>query len=513
MKGNRIAWGLAAIVILAAALAAIFYRPAEGPAQQGQVVQTSSNVPPVNTPIVLRLPSFALNLNPAKMADVESRQVATLLHVGLVAQAQDGTVHPMLSHTWRQAGNAWEFDLKPDVTFSNGQPVKAADVVRSICNAMQPSAALSWALASIAREKAPDGKSVKCSGLTAVDDLKVRITESRPSKSLLDALSGPAGWVLPGPDVAEAQFGVLPGAGPYVVKEIVPDRHVILEPRPSGSAVKPGAALVRFDYLPNDEQAAQQFAAGQLHVLDLTSPNLTKLLQADPSAGTMRQPGSLKQVEWERYRVAIVNLKALKSKGFTDAQASAFVKALSAAVDRAGLERLAGGVARAATGPYPPTPAIGNSVAATGDFPASQLTILTESDPFSDSIAALLPRKLHGVTTSYRGTDKGVLLGSLFKGEYDVISILLEAPVNSAEFWQALFTPGNPYSAIGVPIPGMEKLDPSTSDGAQAVGRLIADKGNWVMLLKEKRVQVTAPGVKGILFTPSGQTNLAMISR
>lgn len=510
MKGSRIAWVLGALVVLGLSLAVYYSRQRE---QVPAKATAPAQVPRAETPIVLRLPSFALNLNPAKMADVESRQVATLLHVGLVIQAQEGTVHPMLASAWRQEGSTWEFDLKPDVTFSNGQPVKSADVVRSLCNAMQPSAALSWALASIAREKASDGKSVKCSGLTAVDDRKIRITESRPSKSLLDALGGPAGWVLPGPDVAESQFGVLPGAGPYVVKEIVPDRHVVLEARSSGSAVKPGAKLVRFDYLPNDEQAAQQFAAGQLHVLDLTSPNLVKLLQADPTAGTMRPPGSLKLVEWERYRVAIVNLKALKGKGFTEGQALAFVKALSAAVDRAGLERLAGGVARAAIAPYPPTPAIGNAVAATSDFPSAQLTVLTESDPFSDSIAALLPRKLHGVSTTYRGTDKGVLLGSLFKGEFDLISILLEAPVNSAEFWQALFTPGNPYSAIGVPIPGMEKLDPSTPDGAQAVGKLIADRGNWVMLLKEKRVQATAPGVKGILFTPSGQTNLATISR
>ncbi len=466
-----------------------------------------------DAPVVLRLPSFALNLNPTTMADVESRQVATLLHVGLILKAQDGTVHPMLASSWRQEGSTWEFDLKPGVTFSNGQPVAPADVVRSLCNAMQPSAALSWALASIAREPSADGKSVSCTGLAALGDSKVRLTESRPSSSLLDALGGPAGWVLPGPGVAEGQYGVIPGAGPYVVKEIVPDSRVVLEPRSSGAAVKAGAARVRFDYVPNDSQAAQRFAAGELHVLDLTSPSLVELLGADPQAGTLKYPGSLQKVEWERYRVAIVNLKALQAKGFTQTQALAYVKALSAAVDRKGLERLAGGVARAFQAPYPPTPDISNAVAADADFPATELTILTESDAFSDAIAAFLPRSVRGVKTAYRGADKGVLLTSLFKGDFEVISMVLEAPVNSAEFWQALFTPGNPYSAIGVPIDGMEKLDPSTKEGLLAVGRLIAERGNWVMLLKEQRIQATAPGVKGIIFTPSGQTNLAAIAR
>jgi ABC-type transport system substrate-binding protein len=509
MTRNRTAWIATVTVVLCVAIAATFLGRSTDP---GVPTAGRAQPPSATAPIVLRLPSFAINLNPTKMADVESRQVATLLHVGLVAQSQDGTVHPMLASAWRHNANTWEFDMKAGVTFSNGQPVRAADVIRSLCKAMQPSAALSWALASIARQTAADG-SVTCSGLAAVGDDKVRITETRPLMSLLDALGSPAGWVLPGAEVAEGQFGVLPGAGPYVVKEIVPDRHILLEPRRTGSAVPPGATPVRFDYLPNDDQAAQQFLGGQLHVLDLTSPTLVKLLQADAAAGTMRAPGTLKQVEWDRYRVAIVNLRALRAKGFSEAQAQAFVKALSAAVDRSGLERLAGGVAKASTAPYPPTPEIGNAVAASSEFPAAQLTILTEPDAFSDAIAALLPRQVHGVTTSYRGTDKGVLLGSLFKGEFEIISMLLEAPVNSPEFWQALFTPGNPYSAVGVPIPGMEKLDPSSPEGAKNVGQLVAEKGNWVMLLKERRLQATAPGVKGILFSPSGQTILALISR
>lgn len=470
--------------------------------------------PAVGTePIVLRLPSFALNLNPRTMADVESRQVATLLHAGLIQQKQDGTVLPMLAQSWRQEGKDWVFDLKPGVTFSNGMPVTAADVVRSICNSMQPSGALSWALASIAREPAADGKTVKCTGLAAPTDLQVRVTEHKPSSSLLDALGGPAGWVLPGDGVREAEYGVLPGAGPYTVREIVPDSRVVLEARATGAAVQARASRVQFDYISNDSQAAQQFAAGRLHVLDLTSPSLISLMGADPAAGTMRVPGKLEQVEWERYRVVIVNLNALQRRGFTQHQAASFVRALSARVDREGLERMAGGVAKAFQAPYPPTPAIGNAQLSDGPFPNAQFSILTESDAFSDAIAAQLPQDLGGVSMRYRGVDKGVLLKSLFTGDFDLISMLLEAPVRSAEFWQALFTPGNPYSAIGVPIPGMEKLDPSTPEGLEQVGRLIAERGNWVALLKERRIQARAPGIQGIIFTPSGQTNLALIGR
>lgn len=501
----RVVWWLAGGVLAVGVVLVLLRTASRGDSTPSPAVATE--------PIFLRLPSFALNLNPTTMADVESRQVATLLHVGLVQQTQDGTVLPMLAKSWRQEGNNWVFELKPGVTFSNGMPVTAADVTRSICKAMQPSGALSWALASIAREPGADGKTVKCTGLAAPTDLQVRVTEHKPSASLLDALGGPAGWVLPGGDVREAEYGVLPGAGPYTVREIVPDSRVVLEARTSGAAVQPRASRIQFEYIPNDSQAAQQFAAGRLHVLDLTSPSLISLLSADPAAGTMRVPGKLQQVAWERYRVAIVNVNGLQRRGFTPAQAASFVSSLSARVDRAGLERMAGGVAQAFQAPYPPTPGIHNAQPSDGPFPNAQLTILTESDAFSDAIAAQLPQNLGGVSMRYRGVDKGVLLKSLFSGDFDLISILLEAPVRSAEFWQALFTPGNPYSAIGVPIPGMEKLDPSTPEGLEQVGRLIAERGNWVALLKERRIQARAPGIEGIIFTPSGQTNLALIGR
>lgn len=165
--------------------------------------------------IALRLPSFAINLNPAKMADVESRQIATLLHAGLVLQTQDGHIVPMLAQKWQQKGNVWEFELKPGLTFSNGDALTSADVVRSLCNSMQPSAALAWALASISKKPAPDGKTFECIGLSAVSSHVLRIEETKPSKSLFDALGGPAGWILPKPEVKEGAYGVLPGAGVF----------------------------------------------------------------------------------------------------------------------------------------------------------------------------------------------------------------------------------------------------------------------------------------------------------
>ena len=52
--------------------------------------------------------------------------------------------------------------------------------------------------------------------------------------------------------------------------------------------------------------------------------------------------------------IPLVN--ALQRRGFTPQQAASFVRALSARVDREGLERMAGGVAKAFQAPFPPTP-------------------------------------------------------------------------------------------------------------------------------------------------------------
>lgn len=464
-------------------------------------------------PVHLRLQSFALSLNPLKMADVESRQVATLLYAGLIVQNQDGTTQPAVAEKWKQTGNKWEFTLKSGLIFSDGQPLRAQDVVTSLCNAMQPTSPWAWALANIQHTVSADGKKVECTGIIILNDNTIGIVQAQAVPWFLDAIGGPAGWIMPATGAKEGAYGVMPGLGPYKVKEIVPDTRVVLEPRSAGSAIAPGTTGIQFDYIADDAVAAGAFRAGKLHVLDLTSPKLVELT-TDPGSGKLKTAGSLAQRDWDRVRIAIINEKSLLAKGFDAAQARRFIQSYSASVDRNKIAQNTRGIGKVLETGFPPIPRPAASASISNEgFPKAHLTVITEPDVYSDLIAASLPKKVGLVTIDYRGVDKGVLIQSLIKGDFDIASILIEATTHSPEFWKSFFTPGNPFTAFGKPISGLENIKVNDSAGMQQAAELIANNGNWVGILQEKRFQAIAPGISGISYSPSGQTNYAFIRR
>lgn len=498
---------LVVLAIILAAFVGMQWVAKTGPEQPATEVATG--------PVHLRLQSFALALNPLKMADVESRQVATLLYAGLVTQNQDGTTDPAVAEKWEHVGDEWKFTLKSGLTFSNGKVLDVSDVVASLCNAMQPSSPWAWALASIEHSSGVDGKSVDCAGIQSVGGNVVRVVESRPVPWFLDAISGPAGWILPSGQVEEQAYGVMPGLGPYTVKEIVPDTRVVLSPRTGGSAISAGTGGVQFDLIVDDSVAAGAFAEGNLDVLDLTSPGLVERL-VDVETGALKATGTLVKRKWDRVRIAIINEKSLVAKGFTDAQAHSFIQVYSGAIDRRKIAQNTHGISSTMITSFPPVPkgeapAGGSSQTAT--FPSVSLTVITEPDAYSDLIAASLPTRIGPVSIDYRGVDKGLLIQSLIKGDFDIASILIEATTHSPEFWKSFFTPGNPFTAFGKPIPGLENVDVADPEGVEKAAELIEQSGNWVGILQESRWQAIAPGIGGIKYSPSGQTDYATIER
>jgi len=489
-------------LLVAGVLAALFwvrYRSAIGPKHSIMAGST----------LHLRTPSFAISLHPLKMADVESRQIATLLHAGLVFQDDTGTVRPVLAESWTHTGNTWRFKLKTNATFSDGTPVTAEDVVASLSNAMQPTSPWAWALAGIKHEGATDGQSVRCTGIQSPTPSEIAITEDKPSQAFLDALSGPAGWVLPR-QAKEQPYGVVPGIGPFKVKEIIADNRLVLEARPGG-AIQPRVTAIQFDFIPDDSVAAGRFLARQLDVLDLTSPQLVEMV-ADPASAAPKGGGTLQRREWDRVRILIVNQKRFAEKGFNKQQQRAFIDSYSSAIDRKRIAEISRGTAIALATPFPPIQDLSSPSAAPETLPSATATILTEPDAYSDLIASSLPKSIGKVRIDYKGVDKAVLIDSLIKGNFDLVSIVIEATVHSAEFWASPFTPGNPFTVFGSPIDGIQTLDLRTAPGLRQAGQLITREGNWIGILRERRLQAIRPRVSNILYSGSGQTNYAFVS-
>lgn len=134
---------------------------------------------------------------------------------GLTSVDVDGTVVPTLAASWdvSEDGLAYTFHLQPDVTFHDGTPLTADDVVWSISEAI-----------------GPESKSARKSDLlviqqvTAVDDATVRLDLSRPSQGLTFYLAS----------VTIVQDGDTEltgdnGTGPYRFAEWVQGDHLTIE--------------------------------------------------------------------------------------------------------------------------------------------------------------------------------------------------------------------------------------------------------------------------------------------
>ena len=230
---------------------------------------------------------------------------------------------------------------------------------------------------------------------------------------------------------------------------------------------------------------------------------------------TMRYSGHFEVALSDRIRVVIVNEKRLIQRGFSKEQVRAFERQYSTSVQRARIADLSKGIGIPMSTPVPieagPANVVSNNKGKNLALPSASLSLITESDPFSDLIAASLPKRVGNVRISYRGVDKGILIDSLLKGDYDLASIILEATIHTPKFWTAFFTKGNPFVAFGKAIDGLENVDLSDRQGEARAARLISEHGNWIGVMRERRIQVFSPRVSRVLLSPSGQPSYEQI--
>lgn len=460
------------------------------------------------TSINLRLESFALNLDPRKMSDTESRRVATLLHLGLVRVNQDGTVLPGVATEWKQSGSATEFRIQPGVTFTDGSPITPTAVKESLCASMQPTALYAWTLASIARETPVDGKSVRCTGIQA-DEARgvVSVVESSTKPWLLEALAGPGGWILK-PGGESTKYGDVPGAGPFRITSVTPDSQVVLQAR-DGGALKARAAKVVFQYISDDAHAATLFHEKKLDLVEVGNPTLARLLRME--SGDAKTVGS----DSDRVRVLIFGRKGLAAKGYSDRQVRALMHAIDQQLDRTKISGATPSLATATRVPFPFTIPESTSREALGVdlLPPTRISVITEGDQYSDYIASLIPRQIGPVTLDYKGVDKGLLVDRIVKGDFDIASVAIEGTMRTPEFWISFFQPGSPFTVFGDPLRELDGV--GLSSDAERMGALavVAERGNWLGLIRERRVVAMSRSISGLRFTPSGQASYEEIGR
>jgi oligopeptide transport system substrate-binding protein len=141
--------------------------------------------------------------DPSRAGDAGSASILAQVWEGLTTWDQDGTLRPALARAWDVSddGLRLTFQLRPDITFSDGSPIRADDVVRSWLRVIDPAAPgpLAWLLTDIdgvAPYLAGEGDASSV-GIRAEGDDVVVVDFVRPAAWFPAAAASPTFAVVP----------------------------------------------------------------------------------------------------------------------------------------------------------------------------------------------------------------------------------------------------------------------------------------------------------------------------
>ncbi len=165
-------------------------------------------------------------VSPFGASSQADRDLVALVFAGLVRLAPDETVEPDLASSWTvdPSGRIYTFNLRPDATWQDGEPVTAADVVFTIHALQDPRytgpGASSWAEVTVA---AIDPHTVRFSLAHALGGFLTAFTQPIAPAHLL------AG--VPAEGLADDPFGLAPvGAGPFELQSLTVDEAILVRP-------------------------------------------------------------------------------------------------------------------------------------------------------------------------------------------------------------------------------------------------------------------------------------------
>lgn len=242
------------------------------------------------------------NLDPARAALTDEFFIIRALSEGLVTPAPaGGTPVPAAAVRWEVStdGLTYTFHLRPDATWSNGEPVTAHDFVASYHRVLTPATAAPKANLFFLVRGAEDfyrghTKDFTRVGFRATDDHTLVVTLARPAPHFLAyAASGP--WIpVNSRTVAQhdrqwTRPGNFVGNGPFTLTEWRPNQRIVATKRADywdHTAIKVDALhLLAFDHGDAEERA---FRAGQIDVT-MAVPQSKLATYAAESPSRLRQ--------------------------------------------------------------------------------------------------------------------------------------------------------------------------------------------------------------------------------
>ncbi len=315
-RGSLVLTGLVVLALFVAACGGAEPAPTPTQALATPTATKPASTPtpsPTPTPSLAAKQEFRANLisepatiDPNRSAFAQEITVVKSLFTGLLGFNQDLSVRALAAEAVPSVGNGgisadgltYTFKLRKEVTWSDGQPVKAKDYVYSIKRMLNPDLAADYASFYYSIVGAEDYNSAtkadaatKASladkvGVRAVDDytLEVKLRAPEPTFTPKMAL-----WpVYPvRQDIIEKfgdkwiEAGNLVGNGPFVLKEWVHQDHITLEANPKYWGKKPGLQTIVLKLLADENAALLAYKNGEMDLVAVPAGN-EKAILADP---------------------------------------------------------------------------------------------------------------------------------------------------------------------------------------------------------------------------------------
>jgi len=192
---------------------------------------------------------------------------------GLTRFGPDGAILPGLAESWEVApdGLSWVFHLREGVTFQDGTPFTAEDVVFSFDRAV--------AEGSLNAQK---GLFAGINELTAIDDVTVEIGLDAPKASLLTNLAW-GDMVIVSPATADGNAQKPVGTGPFAFANWVQGDRVELARRDDYWGEAPALEKVTFKFISDPTAAFAAMMAGDIDAFpNYPAPENLAQFEADP---------------------------------------------------------------------------------------------------------------------------------------------------------------------------------------------------------------------------------------
>jgi peptide/nickel transport system substrate-binding protein len=307
--------------------------------------------------------SLYIPTTPDKISDIAASQ----LYDPLVFQDDSGQIVPSLAESWEinEDGTVWTFHLRQGVTFHNGDPFTADDVVAT------------WEYGKADTSSWPEKYTIATS-VEKVDDYTVKVTTDGPKPLLLVTMHD--FWnIIPKKymdEVGVEGFQKKPiGTGPFMFEEWVKGDHITYKANPNyWNKGYPKVGELVFRFIP---ESATRVAALQQDEVDI----ITRLSAEE--ADSLRNVPGVKVIQYQVPRIYYIAFDNVSSGIGTPIENPLVRQAMNYAVDVDGIlkalfagngKRAAGYVASSELGygvvpPFPYDPAKAKELLAEAGYP------------------------------------------------------------------------------------------------------------------------------------------------